>query len=93
MSLREVCHCGHDKATHYPDEQSVVNGIRVNVLGACLGMRCDCGFYLNENEPKPKSRQSFPAAPPVSDDDDEYVDDATPITLPMIPVWPKINWP
>jgi GTP cyclohydrolase II len=48
--LREVCHCGHDRATHHPDEATKNNGITVYLLGNCLGLYCDCLFYVNENE-------------------------------------------
>lgn len=53
MSLRETCHCGHDKATHYPDEtrKDRVTGMTFTLMGACLGMRCDCIAYVNENDP------------------------------------------
>lgn len=57
MSLREVCACGHDKATHYEKKHT------------CLGMACDCVRYRDENAPKEKDTvRSMPAS--AIDDDD-----------------------
>jgi len=43
QQYREICHCGHDKATHFPD---VVGPRGVRLLGACLGVLCDCTYYI-----------------------------------------------
>lgn len=44
MSLREVCHCGCDKTTHFKD---LITGER----GRCTGVHCnDCFAYVNEHE-------------------------------------------
>jgi hypothetical protein len=42
MSLAEICHCGHDKATHFEEKHT------------CLGMRCDCEEFVHRDDPKPK---------------------------------------
>lgn len=47
---REVCQCGHAKATHHHDE--VINGVLQK--GACLGMACACKAYVSDEEPRPK---------------------------------------
>lgn len=64
MSARETCYCGHDKATHYADEQKTdrASGITFTLLGACLGMRCDCIGYVNEND---DAGPVTPLAPPL----------------------------
>ncbi len=41
MSFATICHCGHDKATHFQEEHT------------CLGMRCDCQVYADRDVPKP----------------------------------------
>lgn len=42
--LRETCHCGHHKDTHFES------------AGACLGMRCDdCLSYRDDARPDPKT--------------------------------------
>ncbi len=46
----QVCHCGHDKSSHYKDSET------------CLGMLCDCTRYVDRDDPKP---QAMKAAPPV----------------------------
>jgi|SRR5580700_5261654 hypothetical protein len=46
--LRTICHCGHDRDTHYVD-QSCQPSARVS----CLAGGCDCTKYVNESEPKP----------------------------------------
>ncbi len=48
MSLRETCHCGHDKASHYRDCSATPPA-----MADCLGPACDCKRYVNEWEPKP----------------------------------------
>jgi hypothetical protein len=48
-NLRETCHCGHDKATHYRD---AADGARIS----CLAIACDCPKYVNERDPKPKAK-------------------------------------
>ena len=47
--LRETCHCGHDKATHFVDA-----GDMPPVVRTCLAGGCECKRYVNEWEPKPK---------------------------------------
>ncbi len=70
MSLRQVCHCQHDKDTHHDKRHN------------CLAVHCDCREYVNENDPLPKRRQTFPAARPVDEEDF----DSCPITWPMFPI-------
>lgn len=40
-TLREVCHCGHAKNTHFEGKE------------ACLGSRCDCPGYRDDMQPDP----------------------------------------
>jgi hypothetical protein len=56
-NVREICDCGHDKATHHFD---------VRGPGDCLGMRCEClGFHrpgtkpLRLPPPPPKPRRRW----------------------------------
>lgn len=46
--LRETCHCGHDKASHYLDRT-----VHPAKLCACLCGGCECTRYINENDPPP----------------------------------------
>lgn len=56
--LRETCHCGHDKSSHY-QEYGVRPGTKP---GACLCLGCnDCKKYVNENDPKPLAPVERPA--------------------------------
>ncbi len=57
MSRAEVCHCGHDQATHFKHEGKHLT---------CLGVSCDCEAYLHRDEPKPVSPK--PAPPEYVDD-------------------------
>ncbi len=45
-ALREECSCGHDKATHFPDEELVDEGgrirVRRTVRKTCLARGCEC---------------------------------------------------
>lgn len=95
--LREACHCGHDKATHYLDHASTP-AERCSCLASC----CECVRYVNEFEPKLAESSASkgarpnhaswcrcarckdfapPLAPPVADDPDD-VDDIYPGTWP-----------
>lgn len=49
MSLREVCHCSHDRDTHH--ERTY----------ACTGLHCECRQYVDENDPPPRSTLRAPA--------------------------------
>jgi len=47
MTTREVCHCGHDKTTHYQEQGR-------GPFGACLARGCDdCRCYASDVKPKP----------------------------------------
>lgn len=48
-----VCHCGHDRDTHYESAHT------------CLGMLCDCKAYHDRERPLPKPVRV--AAPPPDD--------------------------
>lgn len=43
-TLRQVCHCGHHRATHFEN------------AGACLGLGCDgiCKHYRDDQKPDTK---------------------------------------
>jgi hypothetical protein len=56
--LRETCHCGHDKLTHYLDHDTVPPQ-RVS----CLAMACDCRAYAHEGGPKPVKPPTRPNHP------------------------------
>ena len=62
MSLRETCHCGHDKATHYRE-----HGGASTVHASCLAMGCACALYVNEHDPKPSPPISPSKAAPMPD--------------------------
>lgn len=53
--MRDMCHCGHDLATHYIDRTGVVPR-----PCACLAPACDCAGYLHEDQPKPPARLTRP---------------------------------
>lgn len=53
MSLREICHCGHDRLSHAHVRQVGQAGV---TRGDCLAMGCDCKGYVNEFDPPPKKR-------------------------------------
>lgn len=62
--IKQVCICGHDKATHYPDEQRTTDrGIIITIHGACLGMRCDCHGYDDALTAEPTTSTITPLAP------------------------------
>ena len=53
MTRRELCHCGHDRATHHKEYRSSghdVNQVREPLWGACLGALCDCMYYMRKDE-------------------------------------------
>lgn len=54
MSLRETCHCGHHKDTHFKS------------AGACLGVMCDCAEYADDQGPKPEPVPPPPSTSPIS---------------------------
>ena len=57
---REICKCGHDKATHHEGKHD------------CLGMFCnDCRKYRNEWEEDPPPTPRTPTAD-WADDDAEF---------------------
>ena len=71
-NVKQVCDCGHDKATHHFDERGP---------GDCLGMHCDC---LGYHEPGTRPiRARYPQII-VNDPLEEAVD--TPRMWP--PFWP-----
>lgn len=53
MSYREVCKCGHDKATHFRD-------LNTGARASCLASMCDCKRYRDpgtpDTVPPPKAR-------------------------------------
>ena len=66
---RNICHCGHHRDTHFPDEEKVIHGgkhdgVKYTLMGNCLGLRCDCTVYWDEDIPKPKERPPRPANHP-----------------------------
>lgn len=66
----EVCHCGHNKATHFEEKHT------------CLGMLCDCKKYIDRDDPLPSEIKAAPRVPEFDLDWDD--DDGNgPITLPM----------
>lgn len=54
--LRETCHCGHDRASHYADPTT-------GEKHACLCRGCDCERYVNDRDPKPslQARKTLPS--------------------------------
>jgi len=54
--LKEICHCGHDKATHW------------ECKSACLGSYCDCCLYVHRDDPDCSARTKTIAPPPSSTD-------------------------
>ena len=58
---RQICHCGHDRATHYFDERGP---------GDCLAQACECCGYKHVDQPggmnkrftfaQPKKRDTWP---------------------------------
>lgn len=48
-SKRELCKCGHAKATHHKEEIYTPNGVR-ELRTTCLGVHCDCFSYRDESE-------------------------------------------
>jgi hypothetical protein len=62
----EICHCGHDKATHFEKTHT------------CLGTSCDCTAYLDRDTPKPPKPPPPKPAPHV----DDNWDDVSPVTHP-----------
>ena len=68
----EVCHCGHDIATHFDEKH------------ACLGMHCDCPKYVHRDDPDTR-KQVLSYAPPAHPDRDR---DTDPIITPVVhPLW------
>lgn len=63
----DVCHCGHDKATHFDEKHN------------CLGMRCDpeCRMFIHRDDPDRAERVKQPE-PPRTPTTDPY-DIFTPI--------------
>jgi len=57
--MRDMCHCGHDKATHYFDV-----GPKGREKGDCLAKGCDFKGYTHEDSP-PRRSGSYP--PPRKD--------------------------
>jgi hypothetical protein len=58
--LRETCHCGHDRASHYRDLSSLASDHTT-----CLCPGCACELYVNEFEPKPPKVPTRPAGHPL----------------------------
>lgn len=57
-NLKETCHCGHDRASHYRDES-----VRPAVLCACLCTGCECKAFADWNELEPKKKLEKPNHP------------------------------
>ncbi len=71
----EICHCGHNKATHFEEKHT------------CLGMLCDCKRYTDRDDPLPSEMKAAAPFPNWENDFDDIQDiDDGPITLPMIPI-------
>ena len=69
----QVCHCGHDKDTHYECEHT------------CLGMQCDCQKYIDrDDEDDPKARAPVKKVPFRS----MFLDDDIPFPTPRVPTSP-----
>ena len=52
---REMCRCGHHKATHHAETQSsgdVTQQVRRVVYGVCLGPFCECPRYHSDEAGK-----------------------------------------
>lgn len=88
MSLKDHCHCGHAKETHFEKKHT------------CLGIHCECRKYQLYSDPYVSERpteRNIPAAAPQYDPYDPFgytpddADNGPPSTWPIIPVAPK--WP
>lgn len=64
MTRATICHCGHDKATHFEQEHT------------CLGMLCDCPSYADREVPRPKAKPviAYPVIDLLPDDFDPCPD-------------------
>ncbi len=62
MTWAQVCHCGHDRASHFEGKHT------------CLGMLCDCRAYADREVPKPKAGPAYPKINPMPDDFDPSPD-------------------
>lgn len=47
----EVCHCGHDRVSHFECKHT------------CLGMHCECRMYIHRDDPDRAERMKDPNAP------------------------------
>lgn len=54
-----VCHCGHDKASHFEEKHT------------CLGMLCECKAYADRDKPPPPKPKAivYPVINPFDDFD------------------------
>lgn len=54
--IRQLCHCGHDRATHYVDRS-----VSPPEIAGCLAVgECTCSRYVYVGEPKPKATGKRP---------------------------------
>lgn len=73
MSWAQVCHCGHDRSSHFEEKHT------------CLGVLCSCEVYTHRDDPLPVSPKPE-AWPDWTDLGEEAI--ATPtIPIPGI-AWP-----
>lgn len=83
MSLKDHCHCGHAKETHFEKKHS------------CLGVYCECRKYQLYSDPyvnEPPTQRTMRVAEAVADPFDGWgydpvnpPDDGPPSTWPMFP--------
>jgi hypothetical protein len=51
MSVKEICTCGHDKASHFQEENTSATGPEGQRKRlACLASFCDCKKYEPKKE-------------------------------------------
>lgn len=65
QQYKQVCSCGHDKATHHEGQHN------------CLGVYCECKSFHKEGTPAPVVTKA-PLPPPPEYDEDAIWDDLFP---------------
>ncbi len=61
-TLRKICFCGHHQVSHHEGKDN------------CLGMYCDCRFYLNEWAAKDDPARTRKPVSIGADDEEECPD-------------------